>query len=126
MNPPEDLAAYLDANLPDGVQLYGYAADLIAPPAVVITPGDPFQAPYTQGGPGSVAWGLELKLVAKRASPKYALRALYELRAQVTALFPAYTPMVRWLAFDTVSTVQIGDVDYLQGTLTTVLVTADE
>lgn len=125
MNPPEDLAAYLDANLPDGVQVYGYAADLIVPPAVVITPGDPFQAPYTQGGPGSVAWGLAIKIVAKRTSPKYALRRLYELRRAVTDLLPDFPESARWLAFDELTTVDIGNIDYLQGTLTVVLVTGD-
>ena len=122
--PPEDLAAYLDANLPDGVNVYGHPPDQFAVPAVVIETVD--QAPYTTGGPASVVWGIEVRLVVTRAQPEYGLRALFDLRAQVTALYvDAPAELTRWETFNVDGTVSIGDADYLQGTLTTVLVAAD-
>jgi hypothetical protein len=119
---PEDLAAYLDANLPDGINVYGYPPDVFAVPAVVIDPVD--QVPYTAGGPLNVAWGLELKLVVSRTQPQYGLRSLYELRKQITDLFQDAPDSTRWSEFGDIGTVQVGDADYLQGTLVTVVIAA--
>lgn len=121
----EALATFLDAGLPDGIQVYGYPPDQVTPPAVVVTPGDPAQAPYTQAGPGSVFWGVEIKIVAKRAQPQYAMRSLFETRFLVTQLLRTYTATTRWLSFGELTTIKIGDIDYLQGTLTCTLITDD-
>ena len=122
MNPLETLADYLDTNLPDGIQVYGYAADTVKAPAVVIVPGSPFNIPYTQGGPNSVAWGLELKIVVSRSQPKYGLRMLYDMRREITDLLEGAPEPARWLAFDSIETTQVGGADLLQGTLTVVIV----
>jgi len=121
-NPLEDLAAYLDSALPDGIQVYGWAADSFKAPAVVLTPGDPFQVPYTQGGPTAVAWGVEAQIVVSRSQPKYTLRALYELRRQITDLLAGAPDNTRWLAFDSIGTIQNADADLLSGTLTLVII----
>lgn len=121
-NALEELAEYLDANLPDGIQVYGWAADTVKAPAVVLTPGDPFQVPYTQGGPAAVAWGVEAKLLVSRSQPMYALRALYDLRRGITDLFSGAPDQTRWLSFNSIDTVQVADADLLSGTLTLVIV----
>jgi hypothetical protein len=121
----EALAAFLDAGLPNGIQVYGYPPEQVTPPAVVVTPGDPAQAPYTMAGPGSMIWGVEIKIVAKRAQPQYALRSLFEIRFLVTQLLLTYDKTARWLSFSDVVTTKVGDIDYLQGTLTVTLITDD-
>jgi len=120
---PEELADYLDANLPTGINVYGYPPDVFAVPAVVIDPVD--QVPYVQGGPGSVAWGLQVKLVVSRSQPEYGLEVLYEMRAQITALLVGAPATTRWSEFAVDGTIKHGDADYLQGTLTVVVIAAD-
>ena len=125
MNPLERLADYLDANLPDGIQVYGWAADTVKAPAVVLAPGDPFQVPFTQGGPDAVAWGIEAQVLVSRSQPKHALRAVYELRKQITDLLGDAPEATRWLSFDAIGTVQVGEADLLQGTLTLVIISEE-
>jgi len=120
LNPLEAVASYLDFNLPDGIQVYGWAADTVKAPAVVLTPGSPFQAPYNQGGPSAVAWGVEMQLLVSRSQVRQSLSAIYDLRKMVTDLLVDAPYSTRWLSFDSIETVQVGEADLLQGTLTVV------
>ena len=121
MNPLESLADYLRPLL-TGVNVYGYPPDTFSVPAVVMSPASPFQQPYTQGGPSAVAWGIEAKVLVSRSQPRDALRALYELRETLTPLLDGAPSTTRWLGFDDIDTIQVGDTDYLSGTLTLVIV----
>jgi len=77
------------------------------------------------GGPSHVAWGLEVKLVVTRSQPEYGLQTLYGLREQITALLSGAPDSTRWSEFGGIGTVKVGDADYLQGTLTVVVIAAD-
>jgi len=126
-NPLETFAEYLDANLPDGTQVYGWAADSGTVPAVVLTPGDPFQVPVSYGATGAsvVAWALEVQVLVSRSQPKYALRSLYGLRKQITDLLPGAPESARWVDFGSIDTISWGEQELLQGTLG-VIIQAEE
>jgi hypothetical protein len=106
--PLEDFAAYLDGVLPDGVQVYGYAADIGKLPAVVLAPGDP-SIVVTSMAPalGSLAWGVDAMVVVSRSQPKYAMRAITDLWQELKAAADAYTNTV-----DVLSLEQIGDLEW--------------
>jgi len=115
--PLEDFAAYLDAELPDGVQVYGYAADIGKLPAVVLSPGNPAimvnsQAPSL----GSLAWGVDGTIVVNRSQPKYALRALTDLWQQVKEAADKYPgDMVNVLSLEAIGDLEWAGEDALAG-----------
>lgn len=121
--PPDDIADHLQATIPLGVQVYGHPAGQIAAPAIVVTAGDPWQAPYSQGGPGAVAYGLEFQLVIVAGDAAGRYRRLDELRRQVTAAIASAPHSVRWLTCGRPEAIE--DTDLLQSTLTAIAV-ADE
>ena len=108
MYPVEDLATHLDTELPDGVNVYGWAADIGKLPAVALIPGDPAVTIITQA-PGNevLAWGVELTIVVSRSQPKYALRAIYDLFQQVRLAAESSPDQVRIVALES-----IGDLDW--------------
>ncbi len=124
-NPLESLAEYLDTNL-DGVQVYGWAADSVKAPAIVLTPATPFQAPYTQANWDTVIWGVEAQLVVSRSQPRESLRALYALRVSITDILEGAPDSTRALALDDIGTVTVGSAELLQGTLTLAIVAKKE
>ncbi len=124
----ETLAEFLDAGLPDGVQVYGWSADSVKAPAVVLTPGSPLQVPVSMGPKGAsvVAWAVECQLLVSRSQPKDALRALYTLRKQITTLLPTAPDSTRWIEFGDVDTISVGDQELLQGTLALIIQAEEE
>ncbi len=123
-NPLEALAEYLDANLP-GVNTYGWAADSVKAPAIVLTPASPFQAPFDQGGPSNVLWAIDINILVSRSQPKYALRKLYELRRSITDLLTGAPDTTRWISFDDINTTTIGDIDLLGGALMVTIISPE-
>jgi len=123
-NPLEALAEYLDTNL-TGTNVYGWAADTVKAPAIVLTPASPFQAPYDQGGPGNVVWAVDINILVSRSQPKYALRKLYELRRSITDLLTAAPDVTRWISFDDINTTTVGDADLLQGSLMVAIISQE-
>ena len=108
----EQLAAYLDAELPDNVQVYGHAADIGKLPAVVLVPGEPAIAMVTQSGTDMVlAWGIDATLVVGRSQVKYGTEALVDLWRQIALKVMSYTETVTVLTLE-----EIGEVEWSGGT----------
>jgi hypothetical protein len=106
--PLEDFATYLDGVLPDGVQIYGFAADIGKLPAVVLAPGDPAIVVNSQSPAlGSLAWGVDAMIVVSRSQPKYAIRAITDLWQQLKVAGDAYAENVQVLSLE-----QIGDLEW--------------
>lgn len=110
--PVEDLAAYLDSVLPDGVQVYNHPSDIGKLPAVVFVPGDPAIAVQTMSGNEFVlAWGIEATLVTSRSQVKYGTRAIVDLWRQVAAAVNTYSETVTVLSLE-----EIGEIEWSGGT----------
>lgn len=113
-----DLKDHLAAGLPEPVSVYSVGADLVAVPAVVIQPADPYMIPTTMGAASSNQVALNLIFVVPRSDPESALSALEDLRYQVTTLVKTFAPPAgRWTAFGGWDTISIGDVEHATGTL---------
>ena len=120
--PVEELAAYLDAELPDGINVYGHAADIGKLPAVVLTPGNPAIAVVTQNGENSsLAWGIEAVLVVSRSKPKYGTRKVVDLWRQVFTAVIGYEHMVEILTLEEVGEVEWSGGEAIAGTMPLIL-----
>ncbi len=110
--PIEDFATYLTTALPDGINVYGHAADIGKLPAVVLVPGNPAIAVVTQGGPTqTLAWGVEATLVVNRSQPKYGTREIFDLWRRVADAAVSYTESVTVLTLE-----EVGEVEWSGGT----------
>ncbi len=110
--PIEDFADYLRAQLPDGIHVYGHAADIGKLPAVVLVPGNPSIAVAAQGGPTfTLAWGIDATLVVNRSQPKYGTREIFDLWRQVAEAAVSYTDTVTILTLE-----EVGEVEWSGGT----------
>jgi hypothetical protein len=110
--PVENLAAFVDSALPDGVQVYAHAADIGKLPAVVFVPGDPAIVVTTMSGNAFVlGWGIEVTLVTSRSQVKYGTRAIVDLWRQVAVACNDYTEAVQVLTLE-----EIGEIEWSGGT----------
>ena len=120
--PVEDLAAYLDAVLDDGIQVYNHAADIGALPAVVMVPGNPAIAIASQANPDmTLAWGIEAMLVVSRSQPKYGTRAIVDLWRQVATAVVAYEHTVTVLSLEEIGELEWSGGEALAGSMPMIL-----
>jgi len=110
--PIEDLAVWLDGELPDGINVYGHAADIGKLPALVMAPGNPAIALRTMaGGNLTLAWGIDATLVVSRSQTKYGTRALVDMWRQVAVTVQRYSETVTVMTLE-----EIGEVEWSGGT----------
>jgi hypothetical protein len=83
--PWEDLAAYVEGVVPDGVNVYPTATDNVTAPAVVIRPNDPWREPdrFCADKQHYVAIA-----VVKAATPDDGTRMIYDIHNAILADLP--------------------------------------
>lgn len=106
-----DLATHLRTQIPD-VSVYEAGDDLVAVPAVVINPGDPYLIPTTMGAKASNMTNIVIVLVAPRGDTQAALNMLEDLRVQVTDAIKTNQPAGRWATFGQFGSTLIGDITH--------------
>ncbi len=119
-NTRQNLITFLRARHPKW-QWYSQPDDNIKTPAVLVNPSDPYILPYTQGGPNSVVWGIDLVLVSGRAKPEQSLLRLEYMFQEITINLRDY-PSTHWLQLSDIGTVEIGSVEYLSAVLSLAVV----
>jgi hypothetical protein len=99
----QELQAHLEAEMVDTgvvvaseVTVYEAGVDIVAVPAVVINPGDPYESVVTMKQ-SAIQTNLELFLVAPRAEPAAAFTYLEDLRLAVTNALQTMVPAFRWV-----------------------------
>ena len=113
-SPRVTLAAAILAAVGDGVQVYAFPPEVLVPPAVVITPADPYQAPATAAGALGAAWAFDINIILGRWKADQALDAMERAREVVTKSLPAGW---RWVDFGDIGETIINKKAYLSGTL---------
>lgn len=113
-SPRVTLATALLSAVGDGVQVYNSPPDVLVPPAIVIRPADPYQAPATASGGMSAAWAFDVDIVMGRNKSELSLAGLERAREVLTAALPDGW---RWVEFGEIGEVEIGKKTYLKATL---------
>ena len=98
----------------DGVQIYASPPNTPVPPCIVITPADPYQAPYHTSGEKGSAWAFDVDIILRRNRSDAALDALERAREVVCGALPAGW---RWIEFGEIGETEISKKAYLKGTL---------
>jgi hypothetical protein len=97
-----------------GVQVYASPPNTPAPPAIVIMPADPYQAPNHSAGSNAAAWAFDIDIILRRNKSEPALDALERAREVISAALPAGW---RWVEFGEIGEIEISKKTYLKGTL---------
>lgn len=112
-----DLRDHLEAELGDGVNVYAAGVDVLAVPAVVLNPSDPYLAPATMRDEPMIGTALDIHLITHRVEPSIALDSLEDLRKQVTDALKTFSPASRWTAFGQWGSTEIGGTAYAMAVL---------
>lgn len=88
--------------------------ELVAPPAAVIRPADPYQAPYTSSGAVGSAWAFDVDIIVSRNLVDQGLGQLERAREFLCDNLP---PGWRWLEFGGIGEITVAEKTYLKGTL---------
>ena len=113
-SPRVGLAAAILATVGDGVQVHAFPPETLVPPAIVIRPADPYQAPATAGGVKTAAWAFDIDIILGRWKADKALDAMERAREAVTSALPAG---YRWVEFGDIGQIEINKKSYLRATL---------
>ena len=113
-SPRVALAAAIQVAVDAGWNVYGSPPEVLAIPAVVIRPGDPYQAPATAAGTAGAAWAFDIDIVVHRSSADRGLDALEVARETVTGALPVG---YRWIEFGDIGELVVNKKTYLKGTL---------
>jgi hypothetical protein len=97
-----------------GVQVYASPPEVPVPPAVVIMPADPYQAPNHAAGTNQSAWAFDIDIILRRNKSEPALDALERAREVIAGALPAGW---RWVEFGEIGEIEIAKKTYLKGTL---------
>lgn len=108
------LGTALTAALGDGWQVYEWPPSVLAPPAVVLRPADPYSAPMHTTGALGAAWALDVDIVVRYNDTEQGLSELERIREDVCAALPAGW---RWVEFGQVGEIDVANKAYLKGTL---------
>lgn len=113
-----DLAAAIDAATPDGVTVYDHPADVVAIPAIVIDPTDPWIEPATMG---SWRWALVLHLVHARGDVSSALDWIEARRVEIQTALDGFGAQVGGLGAP--DQIEVGEIETIQADLAVEIVT---
>ena len=94
-----EYAAHLRERLGDAATIYAAGAEILATPAVVINPADPYMVPVSFGGRPAVQVMFDVHLITNRSDPISALAHLESLRLLVTDASKKMIPAGFWSAF---------------------------
>ena len=113
MSARTDLVDILETAFDGLANVYESPADIVATPAVIVTPGDPYQTPaaFASGGAGlSVLWNFEVVLAVPRATVSDGLTVLENLAATLRAALKSSS--FRWVETSGLETLEVADTDY--------------
>lgn len=99
MNLRLEFAEHLRETLADSATIYDAGAEVIATPAVVINPADPYMVPTSFGKRQAVQVMFDVHLITNRSDPISALAHLEELRLAVADAAKRMVPAGFWSAF---------------------------
>ena len=120
------IADKIQAELGDGFTVYEGGADIVATPAVVVHPADPYIVPTTMGEDANVQVFVNLWLIANRAEPLAALDQLEEMRLKVTtAIKTGAAPIGRWTTFGRFGATEVAGTMYATAVVEAVFVADD-
>ena len=108
-----DLVDILETAFDGIANIYGDPADIIATPAVVLTPADPYQTPaaFQSSGSGlSILWNFELVLTVPRATVSPGLAVLEDLAVTLRAALKGSS--FRFIETRGLETITVADTDY--------------
>ena len=114
-----DIETVLKAELSQPVAVYGFPVEVPILPAVILAPGDPYQAPLTFGKNGrasSIIWQMRISILEPRAEPSTSLDALEARRLEITDAL-AQIPGAQWSSLDSVGEMTVADVPAIGGTV---------
>ena len=97
-----------------GVQIYAYPPNVPVPPAIVIRPADPYQAPNHSAGTVASGWAFDVDIILTRNRADEALAAIERAREVICAALPAGW---RWVEFGEIGEIEVAKKTYLKGTL---------
>lgn len=127
----QDLQVHLEATMVDTgvvvaseVTVYGAGVDIVAVPAVVINPGDPYESVVTMKQ-SAIQTNLELYLIAPRADPAAAFTFLEDLRLCVTNALQTSQPAYRWVNHGGFGGTEVGGVAYATSMLEIITVSRE-
>ena len=116
----QQLAEYLRGVYLGRVNVYDYPPDLVSAPALVISIGDPYAEPYDAGGL-QVIWNFDVVLITQRGKVDESLARLEFMAMNLQQDLIGF-PSARFVQFGEVGTTTIGEVEYLSGTMTVLVV----
>lgn len=128
MSVRSELKAVLEAALTGAVAVYDFPVEVPILPAVIIAPGDPYQAPLTygpDGKAGSIVWQMRISILEPRAEISTSLDALEARRKEITDAL-SQIPGAQWSEFDQVGEMTIADVPAVGGTVGITIRRGDE
>jgi hypothetical protein len=107
------------------ITVYPTGAEVVATPAAVLFPSDPYQAVATQGPDKRISIATEIVLVANRIEPGPALDMLEDMRKLITDGLKTFQPTTTWAAFGGFGSTSIGEVEYATATIELVTIDSD-
>ncbi len=113
MSARTDLVDILETAFDGIANVYQSPADIIATPAVVLTPADPYQSPasFQSSGPGlSILWNFEVVLAVPRATVSDGLTTLEGLAVTLRAAIKGSG--FRYIETRGLETITVADTDY--------------
>lgn len=113
-SPRQILKDTLDVFFAPGVYVVDHPPETVIPPAIVIRPADPYQAPYTAHGVVGSAYAFEVDVIVSRNLPSEGLDDLERFRELICQNLPAGW---RWLEFGGIGEITVAEKTYLKGTL---------
>ena len=113
-SPRVTLGAALETAMGIGWQIYTSPPKTVAPPAIVIRPADPYQAPYHASGSVGSAWAFDVDLIVRYNLTE---EGLYDLEVARETVSDALPDGWRWIEFGDIGEIEIAKKVYLRGTL---------
>ena len=113
MSVRSDLVDILETAFDGVANVYESPADIVATPAVIVVPSDPYQTPsaFASGGAGlSILWLFEIVLAVPRATVSDGLTVLEDLAAQLRAAIKGSG--FRFIETRGMETITVADTDY--------------
>ena len=120
--PAQSLAAALAPVLDVAVSVLEAPSDVIVPPAVVIRPADPYQAPAMTGNTQGASYRYDVDLILHRQDERKGLRLLEYGRHQIAEALPSGW---WWVTFGNIGNLEVAGKTYLRATLTVATILTD-
>lgn len=112
MSARTDLVDILETAFASTANVYESPADIVATPAVVVVPADPYQAPASFSGTAgfSIRWSFDIVLAVPRATVSDGLTVLESLASDLRAALRGSS--FRYLETRGLETITVADTEY--------------